>query len=312
MTSYEIIAVLRGTHTSSPHTRLQFVPAHGYTAVLAHHPHVAIKLPLSRKDVLRSAAQRQAWLEHCMPFATVLPFRPQATIDKVDVPALIAANRPLFDGLTNRLVGKVQFQVTVSWDPNGVLNRFRDTPELSDLFVAKSIAPARLTQSIERLAKRLRDQINQTLEDVADEILQLPVTADMLTNTVVLMHIDRLSYLDQSVEAIDAIWTEGLRIKQIGPAPAASFASIDLHRIDASDVTIAMQTLGSKPLDTPEAIMQARRDALLRSPSAAADIKRSAEILNAAMRGGADNQSLFLCSVISDDAAATVADRKVA
>ncbi|WP_342070898.1 GvpL/GvpF family gas vesicle protein [Yoonia algicola] len=312
MTSSEIIAVLPGTLTSSVHVQLQFVPAHGYTAVLAQHPRSAIKLPLSRKDVLLTAAQRQAWLEQCMQCGTVLPFGMDSMIDQADVPALIAANRPLLDALASRFAGKVQFQVTVSWDPQGVLSKFRNSPELSGLFGEVSIAPDKLSLSVKALSERLQNQILHLLEKVASEVLQLPVTDDMLTNSVVLVETSRLAELDQTIEAIDAIWTEGLRIKQIGPAPAASFASLAPRKITARDIEIALETIGSRPHDTQQDIARARRDALLQSPLAAADIKRSAEIIDAAFRVGTNNQAFFLCTAISDGQAAFVTQRKVA
>ncbi len=312
MTCSEIIAVLPGTFISPPHAQLQFVPAHGYTAVLAKHPRRAIKLPLSRKAALQSAAQRQRWLEQCMAFGTVLPFQMNAILDQADVPALIAANRPLFGTLANRFAGKVQFQVTISWDPQGVLGKFRNSPELSGLFATNSITPDQLSHSIKRLAKRLGRQFLHAFEDVATEVLQLPITENMLANTVLLMDHNRLRELDQALEAIDVIWTEGFHIKQIGPAPAASFATIAPHTITKRDIDSALQTLGLRPHATPQAVAKARRVALLQSPSAAAQIKRSAEIVNASMRLDTTNHAFFLCTTISDDQASSLTHREVA
>ncbi|MFA8442735.1 GvpL/GvpF family gas vesicle protein [Yoonia sp.] len=312
MTSSEIIAVLPGTFISPPHAQLQFVSAQGYTVVLAQHPYSTIKLPLSRKTALQSAAQRQRWLEQCMAFSTVLPFQMNAMLDQADVPALIAANRPLFGTLANRFAGKVQFQVTINWAPQGVLEKFRNTPELSGLFATNCISPDQLSHSVDRLAKRLGRQILHSFEDVATEVLQLPITENMLANAVLLMEHDHLRELDQTLEAIDAIWTEGLHIKQIGPAPAASFATIAPRKITKRDIDSALQTLGLRPHATPQAVAKARRIALLQSPSAAAQIKRSAEIVNAAMRLDTTDHAFFLCTTISDDQASSLTHREVA
>ena len=312
MTTFELLAVLPATQDKPPDTRLRFVSSSGFTAVLADRATKVMILPQSRKAALQAAAQRQAWLEACMPLGTVIPFLPDCTIKESDVAPLIAANRPLFAALATRLRDKVQFQITVSWDPAGVLDRFRNTPELSDLFAGGVTTQAELAHAIAALADRLRGEIHHSLQDTAAEVLHLPLAPDMLTNTVVLQRSDQLSQLDRVIENIDHIWTEGLQIRQIGPAPAASFVRLDPESISEADIAKALQSLGLQQPGTSDVITKARRDTLLQAPALAADIRRNAEILQAALRVGPGLQPFRLCVVRSDDQTTPSAKRQVA
>lgn len=312
MMSQELIAIMLGCIEPVPDLPMQFVTAQGYTALLDKRPAPLIKLPLSRTDVLRSAAERQAWLECCMPYGTILPVCPNSFLTQADVPLMIAANRPLLDQLTLRLTGKEQFQITVSWDAPQVLDRFRDAPELAPLFAAGKTSADALQRGVTALSTRLRDDILDTLGNCAAEMLTLPPGQDMLANVVVLQQADKLPALDHALAQIDAIWTEGFRIKQIGPAPAASFASIALQRVSQKDLTDAARLLGCNLDDTADKIAQARQQALKDTPARAADIKESADVLDAMARHGKGPQPLYLCSVRSDDQAATLPHRKVA
>lgn len=226
--------------------------------------------------------------------------------------SLIIANTPLLDRLTKRLHGKVQFQVSVHWDQTGVLHRFRDAPELSDIFAKGRVSGTQLAPQLAALARRLTSEMLQSLRIVASEVIELPMEEHMLLNAVVLQETDNLPALDDAIEAIDAIWTEGLQIKQIGPAPAASFALLNPQLISASDVNAAAKRLAISPLSPLNDNAQARRRALLNDADGANEITRCADILDAASRLGRANLQFHMLTVMTEGQASQLPARKVA
>ena len=301
MKLYEILAIIPDKSALIEHDQLHGVSAHGYTAVMATRPRRAIKLPQNRKDALQFAAARQAMLEALMPIGPVLPFRPDYHLATKDVPNLIAANEHIFKRLSNKLRGKVQFQVSVHWDREHALAKFRDAPEMAEVLSHSRTTQNAFSRAVQALSSRLSHQMVLALEEVSAEMITLPMTPDMLLNSVILLDEQKLKDLDVVVERIDAIWTEGLRIRQIGPAPAASFALLHPQQIGAAKITLAERTLGVSAQSGTAVITQARRDALLRSPTRADEIKSCADILAAASRVGRSDPPLYLCTVGSED-----------
>ncbi len=312
MKRFELLALLPRSDSLPDIAGLQHVRTSGYMALLSDVPRAIMALPQSRKQALSTAATRQALLEKCMGRGPLIVCRPHYHIARTEIAGLISANRPLLDRLALRLCDKVQYQVSVSWTPDAVLNRFRDTEELAPLFRAKQVSPESIERAVCALAERLADQITQSLYAVSVEMLRLPNGPDMLCNLVLLLDEGEISKLDQAVEAIDAIWTEGFRIKQIGPAPAASFVLLDPKTVSPDEVSAAFKHLGLLKNATADDIARARKHALQRAPQHAAYSKHCADIAHAALHATCDGQPLILCTVHSEDQAGPTAQRQVA
>lgn len=240
----------------------------------------------SRRTLLVAAAERQARLEALMPRGTVLPSLPETRIAPAEVPTMLSANAPLLRRQLDALADRVQYQVTVGWDA--------------------AVAAATFGAS-DTLAPELTARIEGLLTPVAEEIQPLPVDDKTLTNHVLLIRADRDAALDAAVEAVDALWTEGLRIRQLGPAPAVSFASLGLVRLGPRAIAQALARLGLDVLPDPETLRRARHAALKAAdPEARPQVVRSAEILAAAAR--ARGPSLHLAYLWSEGRAELQAD----
>lgn len=312
MPQFEALALIAGTHRTNAETALQMVASDDVTAVLTHAKRKAIMLPQSRKAKLADAAERQILLERIMPLGTVIPFRPGAFLDCDDVGPLIAANRPMIERLFARLDGRCQFQITVEWTPENVLSHFKTRAELKPLFEAGVALPDALAGAVQHLADALANDMQSMLGHVARELILLPRSQDMLLNAVVLIDQDAQTALDQAVEAIDAIWTDGFKVRQIGPAPAASFAQLDPQLICNKDLIAAREVLAPADTSNEIAIAQARRLALLSDPAAAGVITRAAEVLCAGL-ANQDGGHFHLCHLLSEDqSAAPLPGREVA
>nr|WP_281493172.1 GvpL/GvpF family gas vesicle protein [Yoonia sp. F2084L] len=310
--SHEILAILPTVDTPAPDHRLQFVTAAGFTAVLKKSKRPTIALPQSRRQVLQDAAVRQSLLEACMPLGPLLVFRPGCHLDINELTAFVTANQPVLDRLAGQLRDMVQFQVSVSWTPPGVLDHFRSAPEITPIFQSGQTSQDALTLGITALAARLHSDIADILDGVSTDLLHLPCAEDMLINTVVLLPANHADKLDQAIELVDGIWSDGFLIKQIGPSPAASFALLDIAPITPLEIRYAIDRLGLDKKITINAIQQARRDALLRTPQDAAQIKQAVTVVEAAVRVGAFDQALMLCTVQAEGAAHAKSVQKVA
>lgn len=291
---HEILALVPGAPAIDGPDCFRVKRAEGATAILVPMKSRVLTGKALRRHRLSAAARRQAWLEALMPAGPVLAFAPGARIKSDEVPALVRANRVLLDSLTERLQGRVQFQISVSWTEEEVLTRFRTAPEIAPLFAGPTVASADLTRAVSALAARLSRTIAAHLAPVACDIADLPLDTGMVTNHVVLVRSEREPDLDSALEAIDAIWTEGFTIRQIGPAPASSFATLRLRRHRPREVKRAHQCLGLSGAPT-DADIQRARQACLRMPDVdAAQIRHATRLSFAAHVTGSGEDVLLL------------------
>lgn len=310
MKHYEAIAIVPGTNSVPSDQPLLAHQAGGFTLFTNAKPRPVIALPMSRKQALLTAAARQSALESLMPLGPVITFRPGVSLAAEDAIPLVNANAKLLMELTKRFDGLVQYQITVSWAADRVLSRFRDCPELSPHFKRGHVTPTGLQEAVQRLARRLEGEMIERLSYLATDLLSLPLVEDMLLNAVVLLPPASEHRLDAAVEAIDAMWTDGFAIRQIGPSPPASFAMLDFQMMTAKDVTQAQARLGLAPDAGLSEINAARRRALLQQPSEAATIRAAADVLCAATN--ARTTEFPLCHVVSEGQSASAQQREVA
>ena len=299
MTSHELICIVAGRDVPPVHPKTQYVQVGGYIAVMSAVARPAILLPRSRTAALKDAAARQAIIEGLLPHGTVLVARPDQWVSHTEAEVFLRCNAAQLDKIAASLEGKWQFQITISWDQAQVMDRFRDTPELAPLFAQKSASPGQLEAALDRLRAGLVARISDILDPVVSDLIRLPCADDMLANLVVLVPQRAEAQLDHCVQAIDDIWTEGLKIKQIGPSAAGSFALLDLQWITDDQIKAAHARLSLPAPATIEALQSARRRALMASQGDTSDIREAARIIAAS--AGAAGQGFHLLSVLSED-----------
>ena len=278
MKHYELICIVSGEHATAPDAQTQCVHARGFTAILSKTPRKAISLPVSRAEAAKDAARRQKLFEALLPKATVLVAAPRQWLTLPQAAACLTANTTHLGELCARLQGQVQFQISVTWDASQVLAQFRTSPELAALFSSETPSAQVLERSVDKLRARLREQIHTLIAPACTDIAPLPMAGEMLSNMAVLLPETGEFDLDRAVEAVDAIWSDGLSIRQIGPSAAGSFALLDLEWIAAEAREAAFETLGLSQTATPQEIRAARKLALMRPDAQAEVIKRAAEI----------------------------------
>ena len=265
MTARDLIALLPGPPPAQLPSGLRAAHADGVTAILGA-PKLA-GFAASRKKALKGAVLRQQRLEMLMTHATVLPVIPGTYLSAANVPTLVACNHDLLKRQFDALAGRVQYQLEVTWDLSAAPHRFGAEED--------ALAP---------VAAQLRAEMMGQL--VADDVQELPRSEDAVLNAVLLVQED--ADLDPALAAIDAIWTEGLRLRLIGPSPAVSFASLHLRHASVAEVAAARATLGLRTLpDDQQALAAHRRSAVMAAPAEVlASLREAADLLSAAIRAG--------------------------
>lgn len=268
----DLVCVLNTTNDLPPFEGLKCVQHAGYCVVLGKSHRQRLLRP-TRKAMLRNAADRQRTLEKLMPFGTVLPVLPGMALTSTEAQSFISGNQPALDELSKTLRNMVQFQITVSWDEDQAVEHFGQA-ECYDL-------PA--------VRLQLAARFSEMLEEVSSDRIALPLGDGVILNTVVLLNNNHEAVLDQLVQKIDATWTEGLRIRQVGPSPALSFASIGVRRVRKSQVAAARAALDLPSVASVDDVAQARRRALKQAtPEAWQLLKDAAQVATAVARSGAN------------------------
>jgi Gas vesicle synthesis protein GvpL/GvpF len=197
----------------------------------------------------------------------------------------------------------------VTWDAALVLQRFRDTPELAGLFDAGRVAPEAIGAAVARLADRLGSSIAAILGPVARDLIALPVDATTLANVVMLVPQDRTDALDAALCDIDAIWTEGFRIRQIGPAAPCSFVTLHPRWISAAHIADAHALLDVTPT-SPAQTLDAARKAMLRHGTAEKERIDAAHRIAVAAARVRSARGFHLCDIWRDGSALALPSRQ--
>lgn len=275
----EVVAVLEGHPPSVLPEGTEAICEAGLTPILGMPP----GLLSGRRALLEHAACRQAVLERLMAFGTVLPVLTGNCLTPAEAAAALAANSPRLRQELRRLAGRVQFQVLVQW--HAALVPKRTDPD----------------ETAEDLRLRFTHRIADALARVAERHVNLPLREDMLANQALLLLQTRTDDLDRSLEQIDALWTEGLRIRRIGPSPPVSFASLNFRRVSSAAIRRARHRFDLEGPVDPIRLRALRRDLLLRASEAErAEILAAAAVLDLLTRCAASGGDLHLVRIWSE------------
>ncbi|MBF9029979.1 hypothetical protein HKCCE3408_06205 [Rhodobacterales bacterium HKCCE3408] len=261
-----------------------------YTALLGPRPP---RLQLTRRAVLRSAAARLSQLEALMGKGTLLPALPDSTLTEAEARLALRANTAILDRVADLLRGRVQYQLRIGWDAEAALDRFARGP----------IGPA---SCAEQLAARFQLWVEERMTGIAPETLALPVAEDLVVNRALLVPAGAGPMLDHALDAIDDLWSDGLRISLVGPTPGMSFASLAIRPLGPDVVAEAVSRLGITPGADANEIRSARRRRLLADGAEAGpQITRAADVAGLAAAAGWPAGSLPEIHVWSEGRAAS-------
>ena len=258
-------------------------------AVMAPPPGRLPTLPGARRRHLAQAVvRRQARLESLMLLGPVLPVRPGTLMTPDQAARAQADEVAALSSALDEVAGRVQVQLTVDWNREAATDAFDRGPGVP----------------LDDLAASLSQEIADEIAPVVADAITLPrAGTDTLYAAVLMLDQARLWGLDAAVERIDAIWTEGLRLRLVGPAPVASFTMAAFAEVSAGDVQRAAAALGlagTSPL-APDALSTARRQALMQPGVDPAAIRDAADLLDRlSRRPGGGQAGGYMLTLLRD------------
>lgn len=301
MREFDVIAVLEGKHPSPPLPDLQMIVQNDLTAVLSATPRADLRQPQSLRQHLDDAALHLARQTACMQLAPLLPVRLDTPMTREGAAALLTANQPFLTQLLGRYAGMAQVQVTVSWQEGAALQHFGQGDGMTALR-AHGGTPA---EAVQQIALQLSMLIGVELAAISTEIVPLPLTSGLIYSGVVLVPLRRLPDLTRALTKVQALWPDGLHIRQIGPDPVTSFATLDLSPVTTRQIDQALLTFGLQSRADLTQLAAARRRRLqtvgrLDDAAKREEIGEQAEILAAAARLPNNRQGFALCRIWTD------------
>lgn len=223
----------------------------GLCAVVWRQPMGGGLLGASRRQVGEMLVQAQQILEQAQQAGPILAAAAgQRFADEETVRRFLSLNtEALRQGLKE--FGQLrQHQVTVSWNPTGAMLHFRKAAAVAEALqaVAKDPGPmagALLQKAMEGQKALLAEGFRAELAAATTDVIELPVDdPDMLLNVVAAIAPGGGEALDRALERIDAVWSDGLQVRSVGPLPAISFAAVSIDRIEPDRVESARRRLG--------------------------------------------------------------------
>jgi hypothetical protein len=299
MSKWDCIAIMPDLRDFTVASEFRTCHAEGLSAVLAPAPRGMI---LTRRQVVRSAAGRQARLEALMAHGTILPVMPGRSMTEVVAHSMLKANAALFSGRLAALHGRVQFQVTLEIAQNAEPPR-----------AARSLIPGGADQ--EDIGPAVARHLEASLSAIADDIRVLPRAGAIVCNLVVLLDVARVAELDGTLAGFDALWPDGFRFRLIGPSPAVSFASVALQPVEHADLVAARRLLEVAEGASSDVIAAARTRALRKGSGVSPDlIREAAAMLRCAHAAGLVKHPILRARIWSEGMADSrrVALREVA
>lgn len=263
--AHELIAILPQRALSLPGGLTGIIRGDA-TAVLAEAPGWSERLRAATKPggAAQAAQRHLTRLEALLALGPVLPCPAGTACTAEEAALLLALDAPLIARLAHEIGPRRHYQLTLDWDAPQVLGAFRTSPELAPLFTGAPLTPEALRDGVAALADRLRATAMRLLAPAIEDPLDQPRGADSLLNLVFLLPPEAEPRLEAALEAIDALWTEGLRLRLVGPSAPFSHALIEIDRADAAALKRAADLLGLAPGATPETIAETAKAALRR------------------------------------------------
>lgn len=201
-----------------------------------------------RQDLARLLLAHQQVVESIMGRAPVLPVK-FATVapDQASVERCLASGAAKFAETFERLAGKIQFEILVTWDLDQVFAEIAQSPEVIEL--KRELAPSvKLGTAVKTLLDQRRAEVSSglsaALRAIARDAIDNALMDDrMVLNLALLIDDGQASALDHCLEALDEAHGGRLNFRCVGPLPPYSFATVEVSFLDADKVSWARRVL---------------------------------------------------------------------
>jgi hypothetical protein len=233
---------------------------------------------LTRRRMLRAAAQRQACLESLLPSGAVLPVLPGHEVPLAEAVRMLRANAKTLNRRLAEVRGRKQYQITLAIDESNALS-----------WLARPNGPFSAATNLQDLKRRLVAHLQDSIDRCGGDRIALPVVDGLVCNFVVLVDEKAEAALQQKISDMDALWSGGFRFRLIGPSPAVSFASVGFRKTSRAEFARALDVLKLPASVDASALAKARAAALRDGRAPVEEVRLAAGIIASANELQEDN-----------------------
>jgi Gas vesicle synthesis protein GvpL/GvpF len=222
-----------------------------------------------RKEALEQVVQFQRQLEAAQVAGPVIPAAfANPLLDETEALRVLAVGHARLSQALEVFTNVRQYQIVIAWNPPIAVAHCATQGSFREALLAAGDDPVSRARAIQALMEAERARLGAaaltTLRSASLQLAQEPLGSEaMLVNAVVLVDTAREATFDAALEDVDASFPD-LSIKQLGPLPPVSFASITIARPKPSDIARAKVTLNLDVIDT-EMLREAYRAAMKRA-----------------------------------------------
>lgn len=258
----DLIGILTGPPWPNPAPPLMLVRCGARGALFA--PAMAART--AREGVEASLARARHY-ESVGGVERVLPVAPGAAIPPDGVAAVLATAESEIARAAAETQGAREYHLRVAWAEDQVLAAFRDSPDLRPVLAAPRVRAGDIALAVARLADRLAAGMDAELAAAGFARVEQPRAPGVILHRSLLVPCAAMEALDAALARIDAMWSDGLTLRLIGPMPPVSFALFRAVPVDAARKRAARAILGPVSAAGTAALAAARRAALRRTDS---------------------------------------------
>ena len=235
---------------------IQLIGQGDFTAVVMVPENDQLVSP-DRKELVQQLLVHQQLIEKFMEIAPVLPVK-FATLapNRESVELGLEVGREKFSAAFNRLSGKVQFEVIVTWDVDEVFAEIAKEPAVVKLKADLAAMPESYgTVSLEQLGKLVKEtlelrraEIGKILLDAlvlvgVDNVVNPILDDSIILNLALLVDAKSADAFDRCLDELDSAYHGALTLRCVGPLPPHSFATVEITYLEPAKVAQACDVL---------------------------------------------------------------------
>jgi hypothetical protein len=243
----------------------------------------------TRKAALEQVLLFQRQLEAAQVAGPVVPAAfANPLLDDTEALRVMAVGHARLSQALEMFAGVKQYQITVSWNPAIAIAHCATQDDFKVALTQAGEDAASRGAAIKALMEGARARLGAAaigkLRAASSQLLQEPLGSEtMILNVVVLVETAKEAAFDAALEDVDASFPD-LAIKQLGPLPPVSFASLTIERPKLQDIARAKLALNIDAVEA-DALKAAYRNAMKQAhPDMAGGDKTKAAAIAKAFR----------------------------
>lgn len=263
---------LRAQGLPDGRTPVTAITVGGAAAIVGRHegPHVG---GLPQPELLRRLTIHQRVIEEVMERGDVLPARFGTVLNSDDeVRSFLTRWGALVRDSLSRFSGLIEVEMAATWDLGRALAEVASQPEVVAAKESAQQAPPEerlarqvmvgqvVKQALDQRRARYQQALLQEVGTLAKAIQpNLVLNDEMVFNVAFLLDRQEIRAFDAAIDRLDESLEGSLALRQIGPLPPYSFATVSVTRFDAQRLAAGRALLGLPGEISEEAVLASFR-----------------------------------------------------